>query len=92
MRLLPLFFLLAVLRADELPIVANVEHQPFAAQVLRLLEAFQLLGDPLPAAETAELTRLANATANQKQAVEQMQGTADCSITLGALLHSGQYF
>src|SRR5437588_8166142 len=83
MRLLPLFLLLATLRADELPIVANVEHQPFAAQVLRLLEAFQLLGDPLPAAETAELTRLANATANQKQAVELMQKILDRHCLIG---------
>jgi hypothetical protein len=83
MRFLLCLALLASVRADELPLVTNVEHQPFAAQVLRLLEAFQMLGDPLPAAETAELTRLAHAATDQKQAVEQMQRILDRHCLIG---------
>ena len=49
MRYLTLLLLLAV------PAFAQVEHQPFAAQIERMLEALDLLGAPLPAAETAEL-------------------------------------
>src|SRR5207248_2982569 len=47
-----------VLNADELPIVP-VEHQPFAAQVLRVLDALENTGEPLPAKDTAELKQLA---------------------------------
>jgi hypothetical protein len=50
MRYLTLLLFLAT-RALAQP----VETQPFAAQVERLLEALDLLGAPLPAAETAEL-------------------------------------
>ena len=34
--------------AQNLPVIANVDHQPFAAQVLRLLEALTVVGEPLP--------------------------------------------
>jgi len=57
MTRLLLFAFCITLTAEELPIVA-VEQQPFSAQVLRLLEALDLLGEPLPAAETAELKRM----------------------------------
>src|SRR4051794_11725901 len=35
-------------RADELPRVADVEFQPLSAQVRRIVEALDLLGQPLP--------------------------------------------
>jgi hypothetical protein len=44
---------LSLASAQNLPVIANVEHQPFAAQVLRLLEALTIVGEPLPADETA---------------------------------------
>ncbi len=72
------YFLLVLsaiaLSADELPIVA-VEHQPFAAQVLRLLDALEITGEPLPANETADLKRLANQ--NSDAAVRSMQAILD---------------
>ena len=46
-----------------------VEYQPFAAQIGRLMEALDLLGAPLPAAETAEL--------KSSTSVERMQEILD---------------
>ena len=43
------------LSAQELPVVSNVEHQPLAAQVTRLLEALEMLGEPLPSADAAAI-------------------------------------
>ncbi len=58
MRCLLLLLSIVAVNAGELPIIP-VEHQPFAAQVLRILDALQIAGEPLPASETAELKRLA---------------------------------
>jgi hypothetical protein len=77
MRWTPLLLLAAVAAAEELPVVEEVEYQPLAAQVIRVLDALDMLGDPLPAAETAELRRLANGAANPKQAVAEMQKILD---------------
>jgi hypothetical protein len=63
--------------AQNLPVIANVDHQPFSAQVLRLLEALTVVGEPLPADETAELRRLAGAPADRAQAVAEMQRILD---------------
>ncbi len=63
--------------AQQLPVVATVEYQPLAAQVSRLLEALQYLGDPLPAKETAELKRLSVAPADPAQAAAAIQGVLD---------------
>ena len=41
--------------AGDLPIVEAVEAQPLAAQVRRLLEALELLGQPLPDRSRARL-------------------------------------
>ncbi|MBV8820708.1 MAG: hypothetical protein JO022_20270, partial [Acidobacteriaceae bacterium] len=61
---------------NTLPLVP-VEHQPFAAQVSRLLEALDVLNDPLPAAETAELKRLAASNNNGSNAAQRMQQILD---------------
>jgi len=63
--------------AQSLPVIANVDHQPFAAQVLRLLDALSVVGEPLPADETAELRRLAGTPADRVQAVAEMQRVLD---------------
>ena len=42
-------------RADELPRVSGVDAQPLAAQVRRLSEALDLLGQPLPASTRSKL-------------------------------------
>ena len=41
--------------AASLPLVDKVDHQPLAASVLRLIDAMEMIGEPLPAAEIAEL-------------------------------------
>jgi hypothetical protein len=53
-----LFVLAALLGAEDLPVI-TVEHQPLAAQVIRVLDSLEMLGDPLPAADVKELRRLA---------------------------------
>ena len=51
------FFLISLsCSAEEIPIVTGVELQPFAAQVARLGQALEMLGEPLPAADTLQLT------------------------------------
>ncbi len=66
---------LSLASAQNLPVIANVDHQPFAAQVLRLLEALTVVGEPLPSDETAELRRLAGSPG--VQAVAEMQRILD---------------
>ena len=68
MRYLTLLLLVLPAFAETLPVV-QVEHQPFAAQVARLLEALDLLGAPLPPAEAAEL--------RSATSVERMQAILD---------------
>ena len=55
MRVLCFVLFASALLADELPIVANVEFQPLAAQVERVADALEMTGEPLPAAERADL-------------------------------------
>lgn len=66
-----------LLSAQQLPAVASVEHQPLAAQVTRLLEALDFLGEPLPAEETTELKRLIGAPQDRRQAVVDIQKILD---------------
>ena len=62
MRWIMILLLAGTLGAEELPLVTAVEYQPLAANVTRVLDALDMLGDPLPAADTAELRRLAGRT------------------------------
>src|SRR6185436_1358253 len=79
---LPLLFTVT-LSAQELPVVSNVEHQPLGAQVLRLIEALQVVGEPLPASEAAELRKLVEATSGKPAAVAQMQKILDRHCLVG---------
>jgi hypothetical protein len=63
-------FFTVIVSAQELSIVSGVEHQPLAAQTLRLVEALQILGEPLPAAETSQLNRLAEAVSGRAAVLE----------------------
>ena len=71
------------LPAQELPVVANVEHQPLAAQILRLMEALQVVGEPLPANEASELRKLAEATSGKPAAVLEIQKILDRHCLIG---------
>src|SRR5262249_37777522 len=72
----------APILAEELPLV-TVEHQPLAAQVLRLIEAMQVVGEPLPPAETSQLQKLAGATSGKPAAVAEMQKILDRHCLVG---------
>ncbi|MBI3471119.1 MAG: CehA/McbA family metallohydrolase [Candidatus Solibacter usitatus] len=75
----------AALFAQELPIVTGVEHQPLAAQVLRVIEALQFLGEPLPGADAAELRRLAEGSGSA--AVAGMQKILDRHCLVGVQIN-----
>ncbi|MGH9659055.1 MAG: CehA/McbA family metallohydrolase, partial [Bryobacteraceae bacterium] len=79
---LPAVFALA-LSAQELPVVTKVEHQPLAAQVLRVVDALEFLGEPLPGDEPARLRRLAEATADRAAAIVEMQKILDRHVLVG---------
>ena len=84
MRLSLVFFLTTLtLSAQDLPAVPAVEHQPLAAQVLRLIEALQILGEPLPKNEVGQLQQLAAATSAKPAAVAQMQKILDRHCLVG---------
>ncbi len=75
-------FLAGLLPAQELPVVANVEHQPLAAQVARLIEALDMLGEPLPAADTAALKAQLQSR-DAAKAVETIQNILDKHCLIG---------
>ena len=76
-------FFSTIASAQQLPVISSVEHQPFAAQVTRLLDALEFLGDPLPAEETAELRKLSSATGDSHAAVDQIQKILDRHCLVG---------
>jgi hypothetical protein len=82
-RIFTLFLIAAALSAQPLPLVPEVEYQPFSAQVVRLVEALDLLGEPLPAAEAAELKRLTTPPQDGKKAVAAIQAILDKHCLIG---------
>ena len=72
-----------VVSAQELPIVSGVEHQPLAAQAVRLVEALQILGEPLPDRETSQLKKLAEAVSGRAEAVLEIQEILDRHCLVG---------
>ena len=62
--------------AQTLPIVANVEPQPFIAQVARLMEALEFLGSELPEADARRLRELRDG-APTAAVVEEIQQILD---------------
>jgi hypothetical protein len=65
------------LLAEELPLVTKVEFQPFSAQVTRIMQSLDLLGEPLPAAEAAEIKRIIEAGSGGAAQIEQLQKLLD---------------
>lgn len=68
--------------AAALPIVSEVEWQPFVAQVRRLIEATDYLGAPFSAADKVALNT-AMASPDHKAAVVKLQQTLDRYALLG---------
>ncbi|MFO0907872.1 MAG: hypothetical protein U0794_05840 [Isosphaeraceae bacterium] len=69
-------------RADELPKVADVEFQPLSAQVRRVVEALDYLGQPLSRDDRARLDR-ALASDNTDSALKQIQDVLDLYCLIG---------
>jgi hypothetical protein len=55
MRFCLVFALTFAAAAEKLPVVTNVELQPLAAQTARIVQAMEMLGEPLPAADVGAL-------------------------------------
>src|SRR2546425_222438 len=83
MRSLFVLLFAGIAAAQQLTIVTTVEHQPLSAQVSRLLEALDFLGEPLPADETAELKRLSGWPADRAQATGEIQKILDRHCLVG---------
>src|SRR5690242_11740786 len=62
----------STLPADDLAVVP-VEHQPLAAQVSRVMKTLEILGDPLPPSDAAELKKLIQASSANSASVERIQ-------------------
>ncbi len=63
--------------AEELPLVTKVEFQPFAAQVTRVMQSLDLVGEPLPAAEAVEIRRIIDAGSGGAAQIEALQRLLD---------------
>ncbi|HLY63101.1 MAG TPA: CehA/McbA family metallohydrolase [Terriglobia bacterium] len=77
------FAFAATCRADDLPLVTQVEYQPLAAQVVRVLDALANIGDPLPAVDATELRRLSNGAANTSESIRDIQKILDRHCLVG---------
>jgi len=67
----------AVCWAEELPIVAAVEFQPLAAQISRVLQALELVGEPLPKEDAAEVQKLIQNGPPSARTTERLQRILD---------------
>ena len=89
-RSLPSFLIAASFclsgRAETLPVVEAVEAQPLAAQVRRVVEAQDLLGQPLPGPLKARLTKALEAT-DPAASVRQIQETLDAACLIGVTIN-----
>jgi len=72
-----------LLPAEELPLVTKVEFQPLAAQITRVLQSLELIGEPLPAADSAALKKILDAGAGGPKEIEAMQAILDRHALVG---------
>jgi hypothetical protein len=73
---IPLLLATASLPAEALPIVTKVDRQPLAAQAMRVADALELLGVPLPAAERKVL-EAAGTSRDEAKSIESIQTILD---------------
>jgi hypothetical protein len=69
-------------RGDELPEVRDVEFQPLSAQVKRILEALELLGQPLPPADRTKIDGAIDSEGGEK-AIRTIQNVLDRHCLIG---------
>src|SRR5207247_8529127 len=79
-------FLASLALADDLPIVRGVEAQPLKAQVQRVAQALELLGEPLTEEQQAALDR-AIANPNADDAIEAIQKVLDQRCLVGVSIN-----
>jgi hypothetical protein len=77
-----LLFANARIHAAELPLVTNVDWQPFTAQIKRVIEATDSLGSPFTSTEKDEISRLM-ASADSKTAELKLQNLLDAHSLFG---------
>jgi hypothetical protein len=83
-RLTPLLLVVmaCVAHAEALPVVTTVEYQPFSAQVRRVIEALDMLGQPLPGAVKEQIARAERST-DHAAAIRQIQEALDAHCLIG---------
>src|SRR5262249_25437213 len=69
-------------RADDLPVVLDVEFQPLAAQAKRVVDALEMLGQPLPRDEKTRLEQALD-SAGQQSAIRTIQSGLDKHCLVG---------
>jgi hypothetical protein len=74
------------LRAEPLPVVETVDYQPLVAQVNRVIEAFEVLGQPLPASVTERIRR-AEQKGDGANAVREIQQALDAQCLIGVSIN-----
>jgi hypothetical protein len=72
--------------AESLPVVTSVEFQPLVAQVNRLIEALDMLGQPLPDAVKERITQ-AEQQPDQAVAVREIQEALDAHCLIGVTIN-----
>src|SRR5262245_14503142 len=81
-----LFLTPSTVRAAALPVVKGVEWQPLSAQVTRLIEAMDYLGEPLSADERKAI-EAAGQEADSAVAVEKVQAVLDGHCLFGVQIN-----
>ncbi len=69
-------------RGDELPLVVDVEFQPLSAQVKRVVESLDMLGEPLGREERSTLEKALNST-GAESAIRTIQQVLDRHCLIG---------
>ena len=69
-------------RAENLPVVLDVEFQPLSAQVKRVIEALEMLGQPLARDEKARLEQALDST-GPESAIRAIQNVLDQHCLIG---------
>jgi hypothetical protein len=69
-------------RAEDLPVVIDVDLQPLAAQILRVVEALEILGQPLAPADKSKIDKAID-SADPKAGVQMLQEIVDRHCLIG---------
>src|SRR5271157_4684651 len=73
---------IAAARAEDLPVVNDVDLQPLGAQIRRVIEALGILGQPLAPAEKARIDKAIDST-DPKAGVQALQEVVDRHCLIG---------